>query len=105
MAALSLALSPGGVLVLTTHGDFSLTILDEYGSEMDPRVAASEYRDQGFSFARYPGGDPVYGVSLASPEFVRACAAEAGQGRLEATGFEPRGWAGHQDVYAFKARE
>ncbi len=103
MAALSRALDAGGVLVLTTHGDFSLTILEEYGSDMDPRVAESEYREHGFSFARYPGGDSAYGLSLASPQFVRDCAAEAGQGRLELISFEARGWADHQDVHAFRA--
>jgi SAM-dependent methyltransferase len=105
MAVLSRALDPGGVLVLTTHGDFSLTILDEYGADVDPRAAESEYRDRGFSFALYPGGDPAYGLSLASSEFVRNCAAEAGQGRLELTWFGPRGWAEHQDVHAFRARK
>jgi len=48
------------------------------------------------------GGDRHYGLSLASPDFVLRTSREATQGLLERVRFEPRGWAEHQDVHAFR---
>jgi SAM-dependent methyltransferase len=97
------ALSPGGLLVFTTHGDFSLDHLATYDADTpDPAVVAATYRRDGFFFAPYVGGDRHYGLSLASPDFVQRTSREASQGQLELVRFEPTGWADHQDVHVFR---
>ena len=99
-------LSPGGLLVVTTHGDFvARRMLAEpafYGLERSsiPALTAA-YHEQGYGYLDYPS-ERGYGVSLTSPEWIRGKAREAGS--LEEVYFRARGWDEHQDVYGFVKR-
>jgi SAM-dependent methyltransferase len=96
-------LSPGGLLVVTTHGDFvARRMLDEPGFYgLDRRavsVLTATYRDRGYGYLDYPS-QSGYGVSLTSPRWIRVRAREVGG--LHEVYFNARGWDGHQDVYGF----
>lgn len=105
------SLRPGGLTVFTAHGErvagrmtrdeFDYAIAKE---RIAPVVRA--YRETGYGFTTYPdvgaygvARDSGYGVSLTSPEWIRARA--AGVGGLREVYFKPHGWDDHQDVYGF----
>jgi SAM-dependent methyltransferase len=96
-------LRDSGVCVFTTHGAFAAELLRTGGatyglSPAAQRALVTQYEASGFGFAAYEG-ERDYGVSLTSPDRVRALAADAGAWR-EAL-FLQRGWDNHQDVFAF----
>ena len=94
-------LAPGGLMVFTTHGDFvhrRLPTQDfDYGltREQIERIGI-DYPKTGYGFEDYPG-EKDYGVSLTSPEWVRA-RVRALSGLREVY-FQERGWDNHQDVF------
>ncbi|HEX3560925.1 MAG TPA: class I SAM-dependent methyltransferase [Pyrinomonadaceae bacterium] len=105
------SLAPGGLAVFTTHGERVVRrmLADEFdyaiAKERIPAIVGS-YRATGYGFTNYPdvsaygvAPDAGYGVSLTSPEWVRAEAARAGG--LREVFFEPHGWDEHQDVFGF----
>ena len=96
-------LAVGGILVFTTHGDFvhgRMPAQDfDYGlkAEQIARIA-NDYPKTGYCFEEYPREND-YGVSLTSPEWIRART-------LELSGFreiffKERDWDNHQDVFGF----
>jgi SAM-dependent methyltransferase len=96
-------LSPGGVCAFTTHGsrsaDWIERRIETYG--LSPTAQAkilSRFRQTGYGYADYPGRDR-YGISLVSPQRMRAIALEPGGWREVC--FLEHGWLDHQDVYAF----
>ncbi|MGH9871110.1 MAG: class I SAM-dependent methyltransferase [Pyrinomonadaceae bacterium] len=96
-------LAEGSLLIFTTHGDFvPVRIVArefDYGltAEQIDRIGI-DYPLTGYGFENYPG-EKDYGVSLTSPEWVRARARE--QGGLREVFFKERGWDNHQDVFGF----
>lgn len=103
-------LAPGGVLVLTTMGDYVARRLPtrdfDYGlDEAQIPALTAEYACAGFAYAGYPPGsyDVVSGcgVTLTSPAWVREEARRAGG--LREVYFAERGWDDHQDVFGFIA--
>lgn len=105
-------LTPGGLLVLTTHGDYVAARLPkkefDYGLEdKQLPVLIDGYTRDGFGYAPYPKG--VYevvsdfGVSLTSPAWI--CAQVTMVGGLRKVYFSPRGWISHQDVFGFVATD
>lgn len=93
----------GGLLVFTTHGDFVAHRLptrdyDYLIADEDIDGIAAEYAKSGFAFADYPDTKD-WGVSLTSPEWVRARINELGG--LREVYFKERGWDNHQDVFGF----
>lgn len=96
-------LRKGGLLVFTTHGDFVAQRLPtrdfDYGiAEEAIEKLPLDYLKTWFAFADYP--DEIdYGVSLTSPEWIRARIAETGN--LKEVFFQERGWDDHQDVFGF----
>jgi SAM-dependent methyltransferase len=96
-------LAPGGIMIFTTHGDFVLRRIPtqefDYGlaAEQVSRIVA-DYPATGYAFEDYPG-EKDYGVSLTSPEWIRARIRELGG--LREVSFKERGWDDHQDVFGF----
>ena len=108
-------LAPGGLAVFTTNGDYVARLMRDEGATYDlpPDYAAAitdSYARTGHGYHDYPRGQGYfdfhpegrgYGVSVTSPAWVRAQAAAGG---LEEVYFKERGWASHQDVFAFVRR-
>jgi SAM-dependent methyltransferase len=96
-------LAPRGLMVFTTHGDFvhrRLPTQDfDYGltGEQIERFGI-DYPKTGYGFEDYPG-EKDYGVSLTSPEWIRARV--RGLRGLREVYFQERGWDDHQDVFGF----
>jgi SAM-dependent methyltransferase len=96
-------LAPGGVLVATSHGERAARRVRD--AEMDylldrERSArlVREYEATGFGYVDYSGARG-YGVSLSSPDWLRARAAAVGG--LHEVWFRAAGWDDHQDVLAW----
>jgi SAM-dependent methyltransferase len=96
-------LAPGGLMLFTTHGDFVARRMPtrdfNYGlrEEQINRIGM-DYPKTGYGFEDYPG-EQGYGVSLTSPEWIRARVSEL-EGLREIY-FKERGWDNHQDVFGF----
>lgn len=95
-------LTPQGICVFTTHGDFVARRLPtgEFDYGIEPAAIARmtpQYGQRGFAYADYANA-PGYGVSISSPAWVREVARTAG---LREVYFAARGWDAHQDVFAF----
>jgi SAM-dependent methyltransferase len=96
-------LTPGGLALFTTHGDFVSRRLPtkdfDYGltDEQIERITR-DYARAGEAYTDYPDR-ASYGVSLTSPACVRARVREVGG--LREVYFRERGWDEHQDVYGF----
>ena len=109
-------LKEGGVAIFTSHGDHVLRRMRDEGEtyELDPESIpplVADYEASGHAYRDYPRGlgyftfhpeGRGYGISLTSPGWLRRQIAEVGG--LEEVYFEERGWAGHQDVFAFARR-
>jgi SAM-dependent methyltransferase len=107
-------LAPGGVAVVTTHGELSAALIEgepkavkafvlvpaNYGlTQSDADAVLDAYRRDGFGYADYPQcRTPGYGISVASPEWVRRRLKEVG---VQEVFFAPQGWDNHQDVWGF----
>lgn len=94
-------LQPGGVAVVTTHGDHVAQEL--HAGRADYLLQAgqieallADYDATGVAYVDYPGQEG-YGISLTSPEWARAAAARAD---LRVARFDARSWDAHQDVFA-----
>jgi SAM-dependent methyltransferase len=102
-------LSSGGLMIFTTHGERVIQRLlnrtFDYGiaNENIPAMI-DDYRKDGFGFTDYPRASDYgvsgsgYGVSLTTPEWIRAEAEKLG---LNEVYFCEHGWDDHQDVYGF----
>ena len=93
----------GGLMIFTTHGDFVMRRIPtrdfDYGLEAEQIARiGTNYSKTGYAFEDYPG-EKDYGVSLTSPQWIRARIDEVG-GCSEVF-FRERGWDDHQDVFAF----
>jgi SAM-dependent methyltransferase len=108
-------LNAGGIAIFTFHGEYVLRRMrDGENYELNPddvRAMLAEYESSGHAYSDYPRGlgyftfhpeGTGYGVSLTSPEWLRERLAEIGG--IEEIFFRERGWAGHQDVMAFRRR-
>lgn len=93
-------LSPAGHAVVTSHGAFVagrlfLAQRSLYG--MDPPVESAilqDYFRDGYGYRDYPG-QPGYGISVASRDWIAGAAAGAG---LRIDGHRDHAWDNHQDV-------
>lgn len=96
-------LAPGGIMIFTTHGDFVAGRMPtrdfDYGlaAEQIDRIGV-DYPQTGYGFEDYPG-EKDYGVSLTSPDWIRARIHDVGG--LREVFFNARGWDNHQDVFGF----
>ena len=105
------SLFPDGLAVFTTQGErvVERMISDEYdygiAKEKIPLIVGA-YRDSGYGFTTYPDmseygvtGDAGYGISLTTPDWIRAQAKRVGG--LREIYFQAHGWDDHQDVFGF----
>ena len=96
-------LAAGGLMIFTTHGDFvpGRIVRREFDYGLTPEQIEKigiDYPRTGYGFEDYPG-EKDYGVSLTSPEWIRARVRELGG--LREVLFKERGWDNHQDVFGF----
>ncbi|HEV3470317.1 MAG TPA: class I SAM-dependent methyltransferase [Pyrinomonadaceae bacterium] len=110
-------LAPGGLAVFTTNGDHVARRMREGGATYDlpaeyAAAVTGSYARTGQGYHDYPRGQGYfdfhpegrgYGVSVTAPDWIRAQARRAGP--LEEVYFKERGWADHQDVFAFVRRD
>jgi SAM-dependent methyltransferase len=104
LALFSRSLAPGGVAVVSTHGELVAQRLrsGESTYQLSPGAAldvARQHDESGFGYADYPWS-PGYGVSACSRQWLAAAATAAGLRELH---FDERGWDDHQDVFALGA--
>jgi SAM-dependent methyltransferase len=105
-------LNKGGVAIVTTNGEFVAEQMRNGASyDLQPEFIAPllrAYVESGYGYRDYSRGQGYfefhpagtgYGVSLTAPETIRSLAKEA---ELETVYFKERGWANHQDVFAFR---
>jgi SAM-dependent methyltransferase len=96
-------LAPGGLAVFTTHGDFVARRLPaksfDYSLTGEQASSIADgYAREGFAYTNYRDREG-YGISLASPAWVRTQARRIVG--LREVYFKARGWDDHQDVYGF----
>lgn len=94
-------LQPRGVAVVTTHGEHVAEQLRSGRADylLEPpqiELLLAGHEVDGVGYVDYPG-QSGYGISLTSPDWVRAAASEAG---LHPLSCAARGWDDHQDVFS-----
>ncbi len=95
-------LEDGGVLVFTTHGLYSLELLDTYGiPTMNKNKVIKSLREDGYFFTPYPHSTD-YGISICLPEHVLSATNKIFGNKLKLLTYKYKGWDNHQDVYAFQ---
>jgi SAM-dependent methyltransferase len=100
------SLSPGGVVVFTSHGE---AVAGRIGAGADYMLPANGvrslmrlYEHCGYGYADYPW-ESGYGVSVVSPDWIRGHV--EGRGELREIYFAERGWDAHHDVFGFVSGE
>ena len=97
------SLNPGGILMFTTQGRYSASLLrnkeSTYGLETEENIKnlLNDYEKEGFGFSNYDHSDD-YGITLSSPSYVIKQIEL--QSNLQLLMCLERGWDNHQDVYA-----
>lgn len=103
-------LTPGGVLVFTTHGELSIDLLageqvgpwsGDYGMDGKASAMAENAKRTGFAFGHYGETEDPFGLSVSTPEWVQekvACVPG-----LAFVSFSREGWFGHHDVWTYQA--
>ena len=98
------SLNPGGIAMFTTHGQWAIENLEEYGVEYELRKTeiSDAVRQRGFAYLPYPFAGEDYGMAWHSRGYIETQKADLHEGQLMPLLFKPRGLDGHQDVYAFQ---
>jgi SAM-dependent methyltransferase len=96
-------LSPGGICVLTTHGQKSAeSVQNKIQTYGLPAVAQQEllatYQVKGYGYANYEG-QSEYGISIVNHNRMLEITHSIGQ--WNETYYQEQGWDNHQDVYGF----
>lgn len=98
-------LAPGGLLVLTTHGELvaeRIRLGELYGyPEAAAKQLLTDYEERGFGYMAVPGGVD-YGFSVSKPQWVTERLLRHDDLRLVA--YTEALWANHQDVVAVVRR-
>jgi SAM-dependent methyltransferase len=102
LAAFRSALSPGGVLIFTTHGrrayEYMSTKAFHYGhDDHGLEELARLYEQVGFGHVHYTGHNSYYGTSISRADWVLDRIRVVGGLRL--VKHAEHGWDNHQDVY------
>jgi SAM-dependent methyltransferase len=99
-------LTPGGLLVFTTHGHYYADALSDDRklpafAVLDAKSRAAllaDFRVHGFGYQAYPGVND-YGLSLSAPSWVTARLADLTQ-ELRLVSYTERAWRGTHDIVA-----
>jgi len=95
-------LEDGGILVFTTHGLYSLELLDTYGIPiLNKNEVIISLKEGGYFYAPYPHSKD-YGISICLPEHVLSATNRLFGNKLKLLTYKYKGWDNHQDVYAFQ---
>lgn len=107
--------APGGLVVFTTHGEFSIDVLAgeraavtsqmgrwvrDYGMAEKATDMALAARRTGFAYGHYGDTYDPFGLSVSKPEWVRSTVAAVPG--LSFVLMNERGWFGHHDVWAYQ---
>jgi SAM-dependent methyltransferase len=92
--------SPGGLVVMSTHGRFAHSQGNRYLHPGPLAIAEAEYRQSDYGYADYPTS-PGYGVSFAKPAWIVRVLDAVPTARL--TCFAERAWDRHHDIVALQA--
>jgi SAM-dependent methyltransferase len=92
------ALVPGGVAVVTIHGEAPSQ--GPYAPRREEIAAA--LRQRGHFHAAYDGALFDYGHAWHTADYIAGVFAAVSDGALRLVTHEPRGWDDHQDVLAFQ---
>jgi SAM-dependent methyltransferase len=96
-----------GVLVFTTHGEYSIErIIDKNKNVYRVPFPEKErliriFKNKGYYFTAYPHSKD-YGISICSPEYVFDKISKLFRKRSRLLMYKYRGWDRHQDVYAYQ---
>lgn len=98
------ALNPGGIVMFTTHGKWSLDHSGEYGPEYELRRAelADAVEARGVAYLPYQFVGDDYGMTWHSRKYIEGKIAELHGGSVVPLFFKAHGLDGHQDVFAFR---
>lgn len=103
------SLLPGGLLVFSMHGAFSLghlAHLYEKGYAQEAEVIRREVGERGICFRHYDPSwgtfDGSYGMTWHTREYLEERASSLSDGALKTAYFAPQGWDHHHDVIAFQ---
>jgi SAM-dependent methyltransferase len=104
LALMGESLTPGGIAMFTTHGQWSIANAGLYGGEYEELrfEIAGSVRGRGFAFLPYPFVSDDYGIAWHSREYIETTMRELHEDRMKLLKFEPRGLDGHQDVFVFQ---
>lgn len=112
LGKLASALEPGGLLIFSMHGDYSLGGLEDLYEKIYADEAEDirrEVAETGFSFRAYderfgtfPG---TYGMSWHTVGYLEDRIRKLSNDALELVTHEPQGWDLHHDVVAFRRRD
>lgn len=105
MRFLHRSLEPGGIVLFTSHGQWSLDNLGFYGAVYEEKheELARRVGERGVAFVpyhHYVGED--YGMAWHSADYVRSRMAELHGDSMRLLFFEPHGLDHHQDVFAYQ---
>jgi hypothetical protein len=100
------ALEPGGVLVFTTQGKYSVEIFETYWVNEPAPVSKEELQKElektgGFYFAPYANAKD-YGVSISLQQYVLGLIESLFKNKAKVVMYNERGWDNHQDVFAIQ---
>lgn len=98
-------LEPGGTVLFTSHGQWSLENVGFYGAiyvDMQEDLAR-RVRDRGVAFVpyRHYAGES-YGMTWHSADYIRSSLERLHRDSMRLLFFEPHGLDGHQDVFAYQ---
>lgn len=98
-------LQSGGILVFTTHGEWCLNRLPEYGESFASlkEQMRESLEQSGFAYAPYSSEqDCDYGTTLYRSDWLQEHMKSNLGGKIQMVSFSARGWDNHQDVYGFQ---
>lgn len=102
LEALFEILDNDGVLVFTTHGQYSVEKPTNYEVIFPPKEKLSRIlKKQGYFFTPYDHSQN-YGISICTKDYVENLAKQLFGERLRLLRYQYRGWDNHQDVYSFQ---
>ena len=100
------SLEPGGVLVFTTQGSYSVEIFETYWPKQPIPISNEQLQQElektnGFYFAPYANSTD-YGVSISLKHYVLSLIESLFKNQAKVVMYKEKGWDNHQDVVAIQ---